>query len=414
MDHLLTTRDHARLPAELVRLLAPQERYDALRRRTRRKAGAALCDLAYANVSDGADGADGAAVQAIRDAIAEDPAPRLQYTPHGGATTPRRLVAGQLSRLHGRAFHHRDVVLTPGAMAGLNIVFRSLRTICDDEVIVVTPCWIDYPVYLAQLGIRAVTVDVDPETMHLDLAAIRDALSPHTRAVILSQPSNPTGVIHTRAELGALAELLLENPHGPPPLLISDESLRDVTFGDARSVSPVEYYARTCIVYSFGKSLFIQGQRIGYVAVSPEMPDGRAFATELVQWSHAMGFCAPTSLMQHALPRLLELRPDLSRLAARRARAVTALQAAGYELPPSDATFYLYPRTPEGEDFAFAERLAGQGLLVLPAPVFHHCGHFRLSMTAPDLMVDLALRVLGEQRGYREPVARVESLAAVG
>jgi aspartate aminotransferase len=64
---------------------------------------------------------------------------------------------------------------------------------------------------------------------------------------------------------------------------------------------------------------------------------------------------------------------------------------------PSQATFFLYPATP-GDDFAFTERLAGRGVLVLPAPVFHHRGHFRLSLTARDDMLDRALSVLAEER----------------
>lgn len=402
-------RDHARLPADLTRLLAAQERFDQLRRRAQAHAGTSLCDLAYANAYDGPDPA---VIQAIGDALVGDRALELQYTPYGGATIPRRLVAGQLSRLSGRPFHHRDVVLTPGAMAALNITFRSLRSIGDDEVIVVTPCWMDYPLYLSQLGISTVTVDVDPVTMHLDLEAIRGALTPRTRAIVLSQPANPTGVMYTRAELEALSQILLDHREGAPPLLISDECHRDVRFGGSPFVSPVECYARTCVVYSFGKSLFIQGQRTGYVAVSPDMPDGQALAAELVQWSRAMGFCTPTALMQRALPALLDLRPDLTRIAARRARTVEALHGSGYVLSPSDATFFLYPRTPSGDDFAFVEQLAARGVLALPAPLFHHRGHFRLSVTASDAMVDRGLEVLAELGATAGRPARVVAMAA--
>jgi aspartate aminotransferase len=111
------------------------------------------------------------------------------------------------------------------------------------------------------------------------------------------------------------------------------------------------------------------------------------------------GFCTPTALMQQALPALLSLRPRLEPFIRRRARALAALEAGGYEVVPSQATFFLYPRTPSGlDDFAFAERLARRGVLVLPAPVFHHRGHFRLSLTASDDMLERALAVLAEER----------------
>lgn len=392
------------MPSDLAKLLEPQERYDAMRQRAMTRSGARLCDLAYANAYDGP--AD-AVLRAMTGALIDDRSLALQYTPYGGATIPRRLIARQLSKQHDRLFHYRDVILTPGAMAALNIAFRAVRTSAafEDEVIVVTPCWLDYPLYLAQLGMRAVMVDVDSETMHLDIDAIAAALTPRTRAVILSQPANPSGVIYTRSELERLARALEATPHGEPPLLISDECHRDIRFGRTLFTSPLQFYARSCIVYSFGKSLFIQGQRIGYLAVSPEMRDGEAFAARLVQWTRAMGFCTPTALMQHALPDLIDLRPELSTIARRRARVVEGLKAANYTMPPSDATFFLYPRTPTGDDFEFAEALATKGVLVLPAPLFHHRGHFRISVSASDEMIERALGVLASLGVASAPTA---------
>ncbi len=158
------------------------------------------------------------------------------------------------------------------------------------------------------------------------------------------------------------------------------------------------FYDRCCVIFSFGKSLFIQGQRLGYVAVSPRHPERRAFATLLERILRTTGFCTPTALMQRALGDLIGLRPNLDSLVKRRARALEVLTRSGYAVAPSQATFFLYPETPGGDDFAFTERLAHQGVLVLPAPVFHHQGHFRISLTANDAMLDRALDVLTEKR----------------
>jgi len=381
-------------------LLEPQERFEALTHQTRVRAGTSLLDLAHANHRP-----DGAVLDAIRDSLSDDHNLSLQYTPFGGETIPRRLVAGQLSRLCRRRFHFRDVVLTPGAMSALTLLFQSLRSPSgNDEVIVVTPCWMDTPLALAQLGLRAVLVPVDPHTLRLDLHAIRDALSPRTRAIVIGQPSSPSGIVHTRDELAALASILHNSILSDPPLLISDESHRDVRFGEAEFVSPVEFYARTCVVYSLGKSLMLEGQRIGYVAVSPDMKHGRAYAAVLARLCRTMGYGTPTVLMQRALPRLLDLRPDLSAIAARRQRVSTRLRALGYELPESQATFFLYPKVPGGDDFAFATELARRGVLVMPSSLFSHAGHVRLSMTAADTTLDAALEVLRDVAPREIPV----------
>jgi aspartate aminotransferase len=191
------------LSPELDRLLALQERFDRLRRDTALRSGRALCDLAYANPYDGPDPA---VVAALRDALDSDRALDLQYTPYGGATVTRRLVAQGLSDQYGHRFHFRDVILTPGAMAALNILFRAVRAERGGEVVVITPCWMDYPLYLVELGLRPVLVPVAPHTLRLDLERLRAALGPATRAVVLSQPANPTGVIYsrTRARSSAL------------------------------------------------------------------------------------------------------------------------------------------------------------------------------------------------------------------
>jgi aspartate aminotransferase len=334
---------------------------------------------------------------ALREALDSDRALDLQYTPYGGATITRRLIAHDLSARYGHRFHFRDVILTPGAMAALNILFRAVRTEDGGEVLVITPCWMDYPLYLAQLGLRPVMVPVDPHTLGLDLDRVRAALSPATRAVVLSQPANPTGVIYSREEIGALAALLRELD--PPPLWISDECHREVRGDGVPLTSPMELYDETCVVYSFGKSLLIQGQRIGYIAASPRISGGRALAELLERTCRMMGFCTPTALMQLAVRRLLGRRPPgLAPIERRRERTVAALRAAGYELVPPEATFFVYPRSPDPDDFAFATRLAERGVLILPSALFHHPGHFRLSLTASDAMLEGALRTLARAR----------------
>lgn len=381
------------LSAELDRLLRTQERFEELRRDALLQKGPALSDVGYANAYDGPDPA---VREAIRDALDSARAADLQYTPYGGATITRRLIANRLSRIYGLRFHYRDVICTPGAMAALNILFRAARADSGDgEVVVITPCWMDYPLYLVQLGLRPVFVPVDTRTLRLDLDRLRSALGPRTRAVVLSQPANPTGIVYSREELGEMAAIL--RAHDPPPLLISDECHREVRDDNVALSSPMELYDDTCVVYSFGKSLLIQGQRIGYIAVSPRISGGRAVAELLERICRMMGFCAPTALMQLGVRRLLDRGAfGLATIERRRARAVSALQRAGYGLVPPQATFFVYPRAPDPDDFGFTARAAERGALVLPSALFHHAGHFRISLTATDATLDAALRTLGE------------------
>lgn len=376
---------------ELAQLLAYQEDVDRLRDEALRHGGRAFVDLAYANSYDGPTPET---VSALRRALTNPSALALQYTPYGGATIPRRLAAEALRDSHGLPFRWKDVVLTPGAMAALNIAFRSVREQPGDEVIVITPCWLDYPTYLENLGLVARLVPVDDKTLRLDFDAIRAALSPRTKALILSQPANPSGLIYSEEELRELGDLLRSAP--TPPLLISDECHRDVLIPPNQFVSPLAGYEKACIVYSFGKSLLLQGQRLGYLAVSPHHPERDQYAHEVEQLTRIMGFCTPTALMQLALGDLLTVRGPVEAVTRRREVAVNALLRAGYDLIPSQATFFLYPRAPGGDALAFTERLVKRGVMVLPASVFHHHGYFRISLTASDEMLERGLDTLTE------------------
>ncbi len=376
------------------RYLEPQERFDEIVARAFRQFGARLADLGYANAYDGPD----AVVQnAIRRALDEAAELDFQYTPYGGRTTTRRLIASQLGRLTNKSFNYRDVVLTPGAMAALNLVFRSLLDGDDDELIVLTPCWLDYPLYLDNLAIRFRFVPLSSDKQ-LDLAAISDAITERTRGIILSQPGCPTGVMLEQDELAALSDLLgeMEARHATRLYLIGDEVHRDIAWGKTPFRSVLAGYQRSVSIYSFGKALFLQGQRIGYVAVSPEMPE-RVELRDLLQRNvRRMGYCTPTNLMQRAVVHLLDYRPRLEEIVKRQKTVRAALTAMGYQVAEADATFFIYVKSPIADDMAFAEHMGSLGVLVLPSSVFHETGYFRISVTATNEAIEASLAPFGE------------------
>jgi aspartate aminotransferase len=95
------------------------------------------------------------------------------------------------------------------------------------------------------------------------------------------------------------------------------------------------------------------------------------------------------------VPRLLALRYDQEWLVKWRQRFVDELSTEGYGVVPADATMFVYAQVPSSfADFEFVDELAAAGLLVLPAPVFHHHGYFRLSLTGSEPMLEQALSIL--------------------
>jgi aspartate aminotransferase len=381
---------------ELIKLLEPLERFEQVRQRASRL-GHRLADLSYANPYPGAQNE---ARRAIHEALQDERLLDLQYSPFGGQTLARRAVADALSQSHGLAFRFRDVALTSGAMAALQIALRTAAE-PDGEVVIPTPCWIDYPLYARHVGLRARTIELEPPRFDLSADALAAALTPRTCAVVLSHPANPTGRSYREAELSDWAAVLraAEAELECRPTLIADETHRDFLASGAY-VSAASLVDRTIVVYSFGKYHFIQGQRLGYAAVSPRHPERAATAAELVRWTRITGVCTPTALMQRTVGRLLSLRYDQSWLDRWRARFSGGLEDAGFDVVQPDGTLFLYVRTPGGgDDFSFVEDLASKGTLALPGPVFHHSGYFRVSLTGSEEMLEQGLSTLAAHGG---------------
>jgi len=379
---------------ELQSLLEPLERFEQIRRGVARL-GDRLCDLSYANPYAGVESS---ARAALRDALSEERALDLQYTPFGGQALARRAVADAQRERHGLALTASDVVLTPGAMAAIHIALLTAGR-PGDEVLIPIPCWLDYPLFARHAGLVPKLLPLaEDRRFELDVGEIAAAVSERTCAVLLCQPANPTGRTYTADSLVALGEVLrlAEERHGRPITLIADQTHMDFITERRDDPAPATAFARTVIVYSFGKYHFMQGQRLGYAAVSPDHPEREQASQELVRWTRITGFATPTALMQRALPRLLALEHDHSWLGSSRRQVVDRLRDAGYEVSEPDATMFVYARTPAAyaDDFAFVEALARRGVLALPAPVFHHSGYFRLSLTATGGALERGLPVL--------------------
>jgi aspartate aminotransferase len=147
-------------------------------------------------------------------------------------------------------------------------------------------------------------------------------------------------------------------------------------------------------VYTYGKQLLTPGQRVGYVALPPTMPDREQVRNALMMGQLAFGGNGvPNAVMQRAMVDFETMSIDLKALEARRDRMVDGLRSAGYDLHSPEGTFYLLPRSPIEDDVAFTERLARDKVYVLPGAVVEMPGRFRISLTANDEMVERALPI---------------------
>src|SRR5207245_1806726 len=198
-----------------------------------------------------------------------------------------------------------------------------------------------------------------------------------------------SGHVFTPDELERLADVL-EASHRPI-YLISDESYSRILFDGREFHSPVRYYDRSFLIYTYGKTLVAPGQRIGYIAMPPSMPDREELRTALFVAQSITGYAYPNALLQYAMGDLEKASVDVSTLQRRRDRIVGALDAMGYETVKPEGTFYVLVRSPLEDDVAFTKLLAKENVYVLPGRLFELPRWFRISLTANDEMIEHAL-----------------------
>lgn len=310
-----------------------------------------------------------------------------------------RTVAESLRARTGLPFSPEDVFMTNGGFAALA---ASLRVVAGsgDEVIFLSPPWFFYELLIRAAGATPVRVPLRPPEFALDAAALARAITPRTRAVIVNSPNNPSGRIYGDAELQALSATLVEASAqiGRPIALLSDEAYVKIVFDGLRAKSPAQFYPHTFVLYTYGKQLLAPGQRIGYIALPPAMPNRESLREPMMIAQCATGFAFPNALLQHALPEIEPLCIDLAPLERRRDRVVSALSAMGYDVVRPSGTFYVLVRSPVEDDLAFVEQLGEHDTFVLPGSVLELPGWFRISLTANDAMIERALTVFEAAR----------------
>jgi len=319
-----------------------------------------------------------------------------RYMPNVGFPSTRDAVARWLQGEFRLPFTREQVVMVTGAGGGLNVVLKALLD-PGDEVILLSPYFVEYLFYVDNHGGVVVKVPTGPE-FDIDVAAVVRAITPRTKAMIVNSPNNPTGVIYPGATLQRLAEALQAKARelGTTIYVISDEPYRRLVYDVDRCPSPLEYYPNTILVMSHSKDLGLAGERIGYVAIHPQAQSADRLFAAMAFSVRTLGFVNAPALMQLAVETLQDAVIDRSVYRRRRDRIWEGLTSAGYEVVRPGGAFYFFPRAPGGDDVGFCRALAQRRVLVVPGSGFGTQGYFRLCFTVPDEHIEAALPILAE------------------
>lgn len=335
----------------------------------------------------------------LRELAAQEGPGRHGYMPNSGYPEVREAVAARVSGEQEVAVSGSEVLMTCGAAGGLNVALKALLN-PGEEVILLAPYFVEYSFYVDNHGGAAAVVPTR-EDFHLDLEAIRQAITTRTKAVIINSPNNPTGQIYPAADLAGLGRLLTETSagYGSTIYLIADEPYRKIVFDPHRVPSVFKAYRHSLVVSSYSKDLSLPGERIGYLAVHPEIEDKAALLGALTLANRILGFVNAPALMQRAVAALQGVTVDATIYARRRERFCAMLAQAGYEFEPPKGAFYLFPRSPLADEVEFVQLLKEQRILAVPGRGFGRPGYFRLAFCVEDEVI------VGAAEGFRQAMA---------
>lgn len=310
----------------------------------------------------------------------EDPVFVHGYMSNAGFPHVRKAIADNLNQRFGTSFSENNLIMTVGAGSGLNV---CLKTLLDqqEEVIVFAPYFLEYGAYIRNYDGVLVQVDPDTETFQLNLADFEKKLSPKTKAVIINNPHNPTGVVYSEATIQKLADILKQKQeeYGHAIYLLSDEPYRELAFDGADVPFVTKYYDNTMVVYSYSKSLSLPGERIGYVVIPDEVEDSENTIAAATIANRIGGCVNAPSLIQLAVAKCVDAEVDLGYYDRNRKTLYDGLTGFGFTCVKPEGAFYLWLKSPVGNEKEFVEEAKKHRILMVPGSSFACPGYVRLA-----------------------------------
>jgi len=312
---------------------------------------------------------EAAAVEAMR-------AGQNIYTRCDGIARLRRAIAEKQQRDYGLEYDaEREVLVASGATAGYHVAIMALLN-PGDEVILFEPFYGYHVNTLKSMKVTPVPVALAEPDWHLDTDALRAAITPKTRAILVNTPANPSGKIFGLAELQHIAEVCERHDL----FLLTDEIYEYFVYDGAKHICPATLPGmreRTIVISGFSKTYSITGWRVGYAVADQK-------------WMPAMGHfhdltyvCAPAPLQVAAAAGLEQLPPSFyTQIAAdhqsKRGRLLNALQAAGMEAEAPGGAYYILAKASKLKGKTAAEKarslLAATGVAAVAGSAFFRPG----------------------------------------
>lgn len=313
------------------------------------------------------------------------------YMSNAGYEDVRAAIASSLNRKFDTSFNEKNILMTVGAAGGLNVI---LKTIIDagDEVITFSPFFGEYANYVRNFN-GVLTIVPPTDDFIPDPELFEKTFTEKTKAVIINNPNNPTGVVYSEEVIKSLAAVLekKEKEYGRAIYLIADEPYRELAYDGVKVPYLTKYYKDTIVGYSYSKSLSLPGERIGYLVMPTEIDDFDNVVQAASIANRILGYVNAPSLIQRTVARCLDAEVDVAAYDKNRELLYSSLIKLGYECIKPQGAFYMFVKAFGGDDKAFAAKAKEFNLLLVPGSTFNGPGYVRIAYCVDYDMIKRAL-----------------------
>ena len=317
---------------------------------------------------------------AILDIVnSEDPVALHGYMSNIGFNDVRLAVAESLNRNFGTSYNDSNIIMSVGAAGGLNVVFKTLLN-PGDEVIAISPYFVEYGNYVGNFDGKLVVVPASPGDFQPDPEALRKNITQKTKAIIINSPNNPTGVIYSEETIKRFAAVLDEKAaeYGAPIYIVSDEPYRELAYDGIDVPFLAKFYKNTIVCYSWSKSLSLSGERIGYIVIPSEIDDYQLVFDAAGIATRILGYVNAPSLIQRVVAKCLNETTDVAAYDNNRKLLYKGLTDCGFEPVFPQGAFYMWVKTP-GDDKEVAATAKKYNILLVPGTSFACPGYVRIA-----------------------------------
>jgi aspartate aminotransferase len=281
--------------------------------------------------------------------------------------------------------------MSVGCAGALNILFKAMLN-PGDEVILPNPFFWEFKNYVENFGGVPKFVETRDD-FQLDIDAIERAVTPKTKVVLLNSPNNPTGAVYTKESLEQVAALLHnERKKGRRIYLVADEAYRKIIYTEEPLPDLFKIYDLVISATSHSKDLALPGERIGYLAISPHIPEADLLVSGLMIAIRALGFVNAPALFQRTVAEFQRNSVSIASYQEKRDLLYGTLVEAGFECVKPMGAFYMFPKSPLQDEVDFVFRMQQEErILVVPGRGFGRKGYFRIAYCVPMETVRKAL-----------------------